>query len=317
MKLVEIDLHDGTAAVGKQDGLDIVVADAAKLVGKKAKVLIGRVLEGQAFATLVSGQPGAAPITFESEAEKPTRAPARKKPDEAEVAAAPELGESPETAETELEETAESPEEVTEEAGAETDGQPTAARKRTRRGSRGGKRRKKPAAAAGEAATGADGDAGETEAAAEVVDAEDGAPPATRSPKRRAPRIHVPDARPEELAADGDVELVVVPEPQPDEPGAVGEEPEAADTADEATSGDTPPKKRTRRGTRGGRNRKRKPAAQNGDATAAEADGAPPVESDATPEPASGDGTPDDVQVADEEGYVPMSEWIGDFDRRT
>ena len=38
LKLVEIDLHDGTAAVGKLDGLDVVVADAAKLVGKKAKV---------------------------------------------------------------------------------------------------------------------------------------------------------------------------------------------------------------------------------------------------------------------------------------
>ena len=53
LKLVEIDLHDGTAAVGKLDGIDVVVADAAKLVGKKAKVTIGRVLEGQAFATLV------------------------------------------------------------------------------------------------------------------------------------------------------------------------------------------------------------------------------------------------------------------------
>ena len=79
LKLVEIDLHDGTAAVGKHEGLDVVVADAAKLVGKKAKVVIGRVLEGRAFATLVSGAAPAAPITFESEAEKPTRAPARRK----------------------------------------------------------------------------------------------------------------------------------------------------------------------------------------------------------------------------------------------
>ena len=83
LKLVEIDLHDGTAAVGRHEGLDVVVADAAKLVGKKAKVVIGRVLEGQAFATLVSGAAPAAPITFESEAEKPTRAPARRKTGEA------------------------------------------------------------------------------------------------------------------------------------------------------------------------------------------------------------------------------------------
>ena len=88
LKLVEIDLHDGTAAVGKLDGLDVVVADAAKLVGKKAKVTIGRVLEGQAFAALVGGEPGVAPITFESEAEKPTRAPSRRKADEAEAEAA-------------------------------------------------------------------------------------------------------------------------------------------------------------------------------------------------------------------------------------
>jgi len=47
LKLVEIDLHDGTAAVGKLDGIDVVLADAAKLVGKKAKVTIGRVLEGR------------------------------------------------------------------------------------------------------------------------------------------------------------------------------------------------------------------------------------------------------------------------------
>ena len=53
MKLVEVDLHDVGGGVGKLDGLDVVVADAAKLVGKKAKVVVGRVLDGQAFATLV------------------------------------------------------------------------------------------------------------------------------------------------------------------------------------------------------------------------------------------------------------------------
>ena len=93
VKLVELALHDATAAVGKVDGVDVVVADAAKLVGKKATVTVGRVLEGQAFATLVAGEAAAAPITFESEAEKPTRAPARRKADEAgpdEAAAAPE-----------------------------------------------------------------------------------------------------------------------------------------------------------------------------------------------------------------------------------
>ena len=92
LKLVELDLHDVGAAVGKLDGLDVVVADTAKLVGKKVKVVVGRVLDGQAFATLVDSGTAPTPITFESEAEKPTRAaPARRKSGEA----APEPAEAP------------------------------------------------------------------------------------------------------------------------------------------------------------------------------------------------------------------------------
>ena len=80
IKLGEVGRYDATAAAGKLDGLDVLVADAAKLVGKKATVTIGRVLDAQAFATLVaSGGNGAGPITFESEAEKPTRAPAKRR----------------------------------------------------------------------------------------------------------------------------------------------------------------------------------------------------------------------------------------------
>ena len=149
LKLVEIDLHDGTAAVGRHEGLDVVVADAAKLVGKKAKVVIGRVLEGQAFATLVSGAAPAAPITFESEAEKPTRAPARRKTGEAGEAGEPDAAvegamddEATEPTEAEAVDEAEDDEPEAEALG--EDGQPAPARKRTRRGSRGGRRRKKP-----------------------------------------------------------------------------------------------------------------------------------------------------------------------------
>ena len=54
VKLVEIDRHDGSAAVARLDGYDVVLADAAKLVGKKATVKIGRVLDGRGFATLVA-----------------------------------------------------------------------------------------------------------------------------------------------------------------------------------------------------------------------------------------------------------------------
>ena len=80
LKLGEVGRYDATWAAGKVDGVDVLVAGAAKLVGKKATVTIGRVLEGQAFATLVaSGEAGEGPITFESEAEKPTRAPAKRK----------------------------------------------------------------------------------------------------------------------------------------------------------------------------------------------------------------------------------------------
>ena len=78
LKLVELGLHDAHAAVGKLDGLDVVVGGAAKLVGKKAKVRIERVFDGIAYASLLAGgEQGPEPITFESEAEKPTRAPSR------------------------------------------------------------------------------------------------------------------------------------------------------------------------------------------------------------------------------------------------
>ncbi len=208
LKLVEIDLHDGTAAVGKLDGLDVVVADAAKLVGKKAKVTIGRVLEGQAFAALVGGEPGVAPITFESEAEKPTRAPTRRKADEADAAEP----EAEATAEPEAEATAEPEAEAAEtleavadeepepeEAAADEDGEPkTPAKKRTRRGSRGGKRRKKAPATADDADSGElppePAPTSETEDEAKAK-AEDEAPaPAADSPPVEKPCAEAPRA---------------------------------------------------------------------------------------------------------------------------
>ncbi len=80
LKLVEVGLYDPTAGVGKVDGSEIVVAGAAKLVGKKvAGRRVGRVLDGVAYATLADSPEAATPITFEAEAEKPTRAPSRRK----------------------------------------------------------------------------------------------------------------------------------------------------------------------------------------------------------------------------------------------
>jgi ribonuclease G len=153
LKLVEVALHDVNAGVGKLDGLAVCVSDGARLVGKKAKVRIERVLNGTAYATLVGGaKRPEAPITAETEAEKPTRKPpvrkGRKASEKEELVA-------------EVEEPAEEAEEPVEaEAEQETETAPEEAKpkKKTRRGSRGGRRRrKKPAGAAATAST--DGEA--------------------------------------------------------------------------------------------------------------------------------------------------------------
>ncbi len=171
LKLGEVGRYDATAAAGKIDGIDVLVADAAKLVGKKATVTIGRVLEGQAFATLVaSGATGEGPITFESEAEKPTRAPAKRKAatttgegDEASLALEDDEAVVDEPHAVDLEDVSlpegatvaedAAPEETDDETEADLDANATLAdgttpaKKRTRRGSRGGRRRRKPAGA--------------------------------------------------------------------------------------------------------------------------------------------------------------------------
>jgi ribonuclease G len=293
LKLVEIDRHDGTAAVGRLDGYDVVVAGAAKLVGKKATVHVGLVLDGQAFASLVDAAPSAAPITFESEAEKPTRAPSRRKAET--ETEAPEA--SIEVERSEEAEAVEEPEAV-EEAAGEEDAAAATPRKRTRRGSRGGKRRRKPATAAAEAAEAVPETDGTMPSEPEPALAKSGSTPAATRARRRQPKIHVPAEVAETPSGDGSpVELATEPEAQ-QAAVTVGEDastPEAVDG--------TPPKKRTRRGTRGGRNRKKKPAAINGA-------GEPAVDGEgaAVPAETSADrGEPE---------YVPMSEWIEDFDRR-
>ena len=75
LKLVEVGLYDPEAGVGKLNGLDVAVAGAAKLVGKKVRIRVERVLNGMAFATLAgSPEQAVAAITAEGLAEKPTRA---------------------------------------------------------------------------------------------------------------------------------------------------------------------------------------------------------------------------------------------------
>jgi ribonuclease G len=312
LKLVEIDLHDGTAAVGKLDGLDVVVADAAKLVGKKAKVTIGSVLDGQAFATVVAGEPGVAPITFESEAEKPTRAPARRKADEGAPEAEIELGSDAE-AEVAVEEAVGDGEPEPDEAAAaptDEDVEPKApAKKRTRRGSRGGKRRKKAAPAVG---TGEPGEQPEPSPEPEADAPVDDRAAAERAPsRRRTPKIHVPD----EGAAETETDDAAADETA-DEPA----------TSQSPDGGAPAPRKRTRRGSRGGRNRKKKSAAStNGDGAAPGLEPGP-GETDPAPTQVNGEPVlepaPSEAAAAapaespGDAGYVPMSEWIEDFDRR-
>jgi ribonuclease E len=283
LKLVELDKHDATSAAGKLDGVDLVVTGAAKLVGKKAKIRVERVLDGVAYASLLNGaERDDEPITFESEAEKPTRAPSRKKAPGA--AAEPAAVEEPELEPEEAEvlgeaEVEDEDEEQGDEAAETMDGQTAAEKKKTRRGSRGGRgRKKKPAATAA-------GSADEPETA------ESAGPESTTEEARSpgSPRIHVPDtdleARPSRkkpakaAAAEGDEAVAEV----------VAEETNGADAAER-------PKKKTRRGSRGGRGRK-KPAG----AAAASANG---TEAEAEQEP--------EERPADE--YVPMSEWLDEIE---
>jgi predicted RNA-binding protein with TRAM domain len=258
LELVEVGLHDPSAAVGKLDGYDVCVAGAAGMVGKKVKVRIERALDGTAYASLVDAKAPAGPITAESEAEKPTRKPRARKAEAAVVEEAPaaevEAGEAP----------AEEPEpqaEVADEAEAGEE----KPKKRTRRGSRGGRGRKR-----------------KTEAPAAEAPAEDGAAPVEAEPAPVA-RIHLPDV---DLGApdDGEAEAEPVQDGEP-VAEAEGEEPK--------------PKKRTRRGSRGGRKRRKSPATNGAEAEAATEE----------PEAPAANGEPDHDWE-----YVPMSEWLDEVE---
>ena len=393
LKLGEVGRYDATAAAGKIDGIDVLVADAAKLVGKKATVTIGRVLEGQAFATLVAaGEPGEGPITFESEAEKPTRAPARRK----QAAAPTDAGDQAGTDDDEdlaadgevdvghlvdLEDEGETengvdgldladsdadvlePDEPDESDELGVDGVSanggTPAKKRTRRGSRGGRRRRKPAVAGAAAEGEADADASGEDVHDDLPPESAGAEPDTPGPgtgsasekptvprQRRTSRIHVPGDPPaapvppeviQEAASviAGDPAVVLEETTGTDLEAA----PEGSATATE--DGGAPPvvKRKTRRGSRGGRSRSKKPAVAGAEVVAggaadavAEPHGAVSASAVAIPEVDTGNGpavvavepvatSSSRDQSGDEDeptdaGYVPMSEWLGDFDRR-
>jgi len=295
LQLVEVDRYDAGAAVGKLDGLDIVVADAAPLVGKRVKVRVERVLDGRAYAVAVRKTKDVPePLTAEGEAEKPTRKPPARKgvtsatveldaveEEEEEEEEEPVVVEEPES-DVDVEETAEAEEaEEAEEAG-----EAPKPKKKTRRGSRGGRKRKKPATT--------------PEVAALELEAGGASEEAPEPP--RAVTIHVPG---EDLGREGTVE----PVEEPPADAAPEAEPEAASEVAEETP---KPKKKTRRGSRGGRRRKKPAAAsQNG----AEAPTEPEAASE--PEPATEAEEAPEAESPSDNGdfeYVPMSEWVDEIE---
>jgi ribonuclease E len=160
-------------------------------------------------------------------------------------------------------------------------------KKKTRRGSRGGRKRKKPASEVTEVLDEA-GRASAEEVETEVATDESPEP-------SRAVTIHIPG---DDLGREGAVEAAEEPlsqaESKPEPVSEVAEE--------------TPkPKKKTRRGSRGGRNRKKKPAtaAQNGDEGATEPEA--PTEPESTPEAES-------LSDNGDFEYVPMSEWADEIE---
>jgi ribonuclease G len=255
LKLGEVGLHDPQAGVGKLDGYDVCVANASKLVGKKVSARVERVLDGTAYATLVSHEQAVEePITAEREAEKPTRQPAAaKKVAEPKPKAEPKPRAEPKATKPVAEPKVPKP---AAEVEADDEEEPKP-KKKTRRGSRGGRGRKKKTGTAPSAAAATGNGAGEPEQIEQPV-----------------AKIHLPDRQ-----LGDEAEEVV-------EASADGDQ-----TAPQT------PKKKTRRGTRGGRNRKRKTATPAATATG---DGIEPKP--AEPESAS----------EEDWGYVPMSEWADD-----
>ncbi|HSX22003.1 MAG TPA: ribonuclease E/G, partial [Gaiellaceae bacterium] len=266
LELVEVDRHDASSAVGKVEGMDVCVGEAAELVGKRVKVRVERVLDGIAYGSLVRRTAKAPePLTAEAEAEKPTRKPPARKGATVDADAA--------DGDVEVEDVEEGDEvdevdEVEDVVVSATDpAAPVTPKKKTRRGSRGGKNRRKRVAAAA-AAT----DGGEPVAEAPVAEA---VPPSVT--------IHVP----------------------------------AEDLGTTEGNGAAPVKKKTRRGSRGGKNRRKKPAGTAAAATAVSENGAEP---ESAPEPAPEpvvevptEPEPERPEEGDPNRYVPMSEWGDEF----
>ncbi len=258
LKLGEVGLHDPHAGVGKVDDVDVVVGDAARLVGKKVSARVTAITDGLAWAELLAPVEQAdEPLTAEAEAERPTRAKrpaAAARPSEEDAAVEDEIEDDVEVEDDAAGEPVEEP------AGDELDAVGVEAlaadappKKKTRRGSRGGKNRKKKTSTAAAAAT------------------------------------SQPDETPDAEADDAGSE----------QPGPVIHVP-GRELGEEDGDSPVPAKKKTRRGSRGGKNRRKtSPAGAAAPATTATTEPEAPAAEEAEPS-ANGDG---------DWGYTPMSEW--------
>ena len=250
VKLAEVGRYDLDAAVGAHKGVTVTVAEAAKLIGKRARVRVERVLDGTAYATLVEPARGAKtpPITAESQAEKPTPRRTRGQKAEVQADAEPEAPAAP-TERKPPRKTRAKKEEVPAIAEATVPPPEEAPpRKKARRGSRGGRgRKRKTEAVAGVAALDGEGAGAETEA-----------------------RIHLPSPElGEDALTTADANGDPLATPAATQPAGEGEPVEGVAADQEVSAGEeaggeadsAPRKRKTRRGSRGGRGRKRKTSA--------------------------------------------------------
>jgi ribonuclease G len=253
VKLVEVGRHDVRAAMGTRDGYTVCVGDAAAMVGKTVKVRVERFVDGTAYATLVSKQ-GAAdqPITAEDQAEKPTRKPPAKRAARASVRDGGERAEASLARRAASQQAAEVEPEP-EEPVTEAAAEEASSEAKPRKKTRRGSR----------------GGRGRKKKPTQPAEAVMGLDAVRAEEPASAPKIHLPDP---ELGPDEEADGTAVAGPSED--GAAA-----------------PKRKRTRRGTRGGRKRRKKTGV--GAAADTEPAGAAP----------SG---PDE--------YVPMSEWIDEVE---
>jgi ribonuclease G len=241
VKLGEIGLYDSSAGVGRLKGYEVCVGDSANLVGKKVRVRVTAVMDGIAYAERVISG-GEAELPITAEAEAERPMRAPRRVGTKGAEQAPEAAAEP----------AEEP------IVGEVAQRVRPARKMAAAGTGGPARKpsaRKPAAPRKAA----------VEAAAAV---EEESLAAKKAPSRAQKR------KPAEAEAQARVELEA---PEPVEAGAEGE----LEAVVAGSESEAPPKKRTRRGSRGGRGRKRKPAA-TAEVTAGEAE--PAVEVPLEPE---------------------------------